>query len=269
MVRAAVAGIGGRMGSRIAQLVRETEAIELVAGFEHPDHPRVGKDLSEVIGGAPCGQTVTDNILQVLDRADVVIDFTNAASSLAHMRAAAASHKAMVVGSTGFSAEQLQDARVLARNFPCVLAPNMSVGVNVLFKVVADVAKLLGDDFDVEIFESHHRFKKDAPSGTALKLAQVIADALGRDLGKSGVFARHGLIGERKSDEIGIQTLRGGDIVGEHTVMFASLGERIELTHRAHSRDNFARGAVHAAQWVVNQPAGLYDMHDVLGIRKA
>lgn len=269
MIRAAVAGIGGRMGSRIAQLIRETEGIELVAGFEHPDHPKKGKDISEVIGGAPSGQTVAGSIQEVLGTADVVLDFTNAATSLTHMQAAAKSKKAMVIGSTGFSPEQMQEARALAQEFPCVLAPNMSVGVNVLFKVVADLAQLLGDDFDVEIVESHHRFKKDAPSGTAVKLAQVIADALDRNLDEVGVYARHGLIGERKGKEIGIQTLRGGDIVGEHTIMFASLGERIELTHRAHSRDNFARGAIHAAQWIVHQPPGLYDMQNVLGIKKA
>jgi 4-hydroxy-tetrahydrodipicolinate reductase len=159
-------------------------------------------------------------------------------------------------------------ARELAAQFPCVLAPNMSMGVNVLFKVVADVARLLGEGFDIEIVESHHRFKKDAPSGTAVKLAQVVAESLNRDLGQVGVYARHGLIGERKSQEIGIQTLRGGDIVGEHTVLFAGLGERIELTHRAHSRDNFARGAIRAALWVVRQPVGLYDMQNVLGIQK-
>jgi len=268
MIRAAVAGIGGRMGSRVAQLIRETDGIELVAGFEHPDHPKIGKDISELVGGAPSGQTVAGNIQPVLDKVDVVIDFTNAATSLAHMQAAAKSKKAMVIGSTGFSAEQMHAARAFAQEFPCVLAPNMSVGVNVLFKVVADVAQLLGDGFDVEIVESHHRFKKDAPSGTALKLAQVIAESLGRDLNEVGVYARHGLIGERKGKEIGIQTLRGGDIVGEHTIMFASLGERIELTHRAHSRDNFARGAIHAAQWIVDHPPGLYDMQNVLGIKK-
>jgi 4-hydroxy-tetrahydrodipicolinate reductase len=173
----------------------------------------------------------------------------------------------MVIGTTGFAPEQVARVQELARQIPCVLAPNMSMGVNVLFKVVADVARLLGDDFDVEIVEAHHRFKKDAPSGTALKLAQNVADALGRDLNQTGVYARHGLIGERTRQEIGIQTVRAGDIVGEHTVIFASLGERIEITHRAHSRDNFARGAIRAAIWVVKQPPGLYNMQQVLGIK--
>ena len=157
MVRAAIAGIAGRMGSRIAQLIGETEGIELAAGFEHPDHPRIGKDISEVTGGAPSGLLVAGTIQAVLDKADVVIDFTSAATSLAHMEAAANAKKPMVIGSTGFSPEQMSRARELAANFPCVLAPNMSMGVNVLFKVVADVARLLGDDFDIEIVESHHR----------------------------------------------------------------------------------------------------------------
>lgn len=267
MVRVAVAGVAGRMGSRIAQLGSEHEDIELVGGFEHPRHPKVGRDLSEIVGGTTSGRTVAGKMEEVLDGADVVIDFTSAATSLGHMQLAAAARKPMVIGSTGFSAEQMTQAGQLAAQFPCVLAPNMSVGVNVLFKVVADVAKLLGDDFDIEIVEAHHRFKKDAPSGTAVKLAEVIARSLGRSLDEVGVYARHGLIGERNGKEIGVQTLRGGDIVGEHTILFAGMGERIELTHRAHSRDNFARGAILAARWIVRQPPGLYDMQSVLGIK--
>jgi len=266
MVRAAVAGIGGRMGSRIAQLVRDTEGIELVGAFEHPAHPAVGSDIAEIIGGAPTGRTVCGSMQEAIREADVVIDFTNAAASLGHLHVAAASKIAMVVGSTGFDAKQMEQARELSRNFPAVLTPNMSMGVNVLFKVVADVTRMLGSAFDVEIVEVHHRLKKDAPSGTALKLAQIVAGALDRELDQVGVYARHGLIGERTDQEIGIQTLRGGDIVGEHTVLFAGMGERIELSHRAHSRDNFARGALRAALWVVHQPPGLYDMQNVLGI---
>jgi 4-hydroxy-tetrahydrodipicolinate reductase len=266
MVRAAVAGIAGRMGSRVAQLVRETEGVELAGGFERPEHPLVGKDLSLAIGGAPLGVTVRESIRDVFADADVVIDFSSAAASVEHLGAACEAGKAIVIGSTGFSPEQMGEAGKLAAKIPCVLAPNMSLGVNVLFKVVADVARLLGDDFDVEIVEAHHRFKKDAPSGTALKLGRVAAEALGRNLDEVGVFERHGMTGERKSREIGIQTVRAGDIVGEHTVIFSSLGERIELIHRAHSRDNFARGAIRAAMWVVGKPAGLYDMRHVLGI---
>jgi 4-hydroxy-tetrahydrodipicolinate reductase len=255
------------MGSRIAQIIQETPGIELAGGFERADHPKVGRDISEAIGGSPTSIVVAPSIVDVLGKADVIIDFTSAAVSLGHFKEAAARKVPMVIGSTGFTAEQIGQVSELAKSAPCVLAPNMSMGVNVLFKVVADVARLLGEGFDIEIVEAHHRFKKDAPSGTAVKLAQVMAQAMGRDLDKAGVYARHGLIGERTSDEIGVQTLRGGDIVGEHTVLFAGLGERIEITHRAHSRDNFARGAIRAALWVVSQSPGLYDMQHVLGIR--
>jgi 4-hydroxy-tetrahydrodipicolinate reductase len=173
----------------------------------------------------------------------------------------------MVIGSTGFSPEEMEEIRDLTGNVPCVLAPNMSVGVNVLFKVIRTVAEILGDDYDVEILEAHHHLKKDAPSGTAMKMAHIIAEALGRDLDEVGIYERKGLIGERPRREIGIQTLRAGDIVGEHTVLFGAVGERLELIHRAHSRDNFAKGAIRAAKWVVEQKPGLYDMQDVLGLR--
>lgn len=267
MLRAAVAGIAGRMGSRIAQIITETDGIELAGGFERCDHPDIGREVAELIGGAPTGMRVSGSIGEVMENADVVIDFTAAAASLNHLRQAAAGRKPMVIGSTGFTPDLLSQARQLVTETPCVLAPNMSMGVNVLFKVVADVARILGAEFDVEIVEAHHRYKKDAPSGTAVKLAEVVADALGRNLEHVGVYARHGIIGERTAQEIGVQTLRGGDIVGDHTVLFAGLGERIEIIHRAHSRDNFARGAVRAACWVVQQAPGLYDMQHVLGIK--
>ncbi|MGC8492960.1 MAG: 4-hydroxy-tetrahydrodipicolinate reductase [Syntrophobacteraceae bacterium] len=267
MIRAAVAGVAGRMGSRIGQILRESEEIELSGGFEYSGHPLVGKDLAEAIGGSPTGRKICGGIEEVLGDADVVIDFTNAASSLKHLQAASQRGLHMVIGSTGFTPAQLEEAGKLAASVSCVVSPNMSVGVNILFKLVAEATRLLGEDCDIEIIEAHHRFKKDAPSGTALKLAQIAAAARGRDLGEVGVYARHGLIGERTGAEIGIQTIRGGDITGEHTVMFASLGERIELVHKAHNRDNFARGAIRAAKWVVTRPPGLYDMGDVLGIK--
>jgi 4-hydroxy-tetrahydrodipicolinate reductase len=267
MVRAAVAGIAGRMGSNIARIIGESEGIELAGGFEYSLHRLVGKDLSEAIGGGPTGNLIKGRIEDVLEAADVVIDFTNAASSLEHLRTASAYGRPMVIGATGFTHEQLDEAAELARKVPCVISPNMSIGVNILFKMVAEAARLLGNGYDVEIVEAHHRFKKDAPSGTAIKLAQLVAQALDRDLGQVGVYARHGMTGERTGSEIGIQTIRGGDIVGEHTVIFASLGERIEIVHRAHNRDNFARGAIRAAKWVINQPGRLYDMSDVLGIK--
>jgi len=267
MVRAAVAGIGGRMGSRIAQLIAGTHGIELTGSFEYPQHPAVGKDIAEITGGSPTGRIVCNDIEHVLASSDVVIDFTNASASVDHLRKAAPTGTSMVIGSTGFSPGQLAEARELARSIPCVLTPNMSVGVNVMFKIVAETARLLSEGYDVEIIEAHHRFKKDAPSGTALKLAEIVAEALGRDLERDGVFARHGIVGERTGREIGVQTIRAGDIVGEHTVLFGGLGERIEITHKAHSRDNFVRGAIRAAMWVVNQPPGLYDMQDVMALR--
>jgi 4-hydroxy-tetrahydrodipicolinate reductase len=255
------------MGSRVAQILGETEGVALAGGFEFAAHPLVGKDLSEAIGGSPTGMKIGGTIQEVVGSADVIIDFTTAASSLENLRSASARGLPMVIGSTGFTPEQLREAQKLAGSVSCVISPNMSAGVNVLFRLVAEAARLLGEGCDIEIVEAHHRFKKDAPSGTALKLAAVAAQALDRDLDQVGVYARHGLIGERKGSEIGIQTIRGGDITGEHTVIFASLGERIELVHKAHNRDNFARGAVRAAKWVVAQPHGIYEMSDVLGIK--
>jgi 4-hydroxy-tetrahydrodipicolinate reductase len=173
----------------------------------------------------------------------------------------------MVIGTTGFSAAEMEEVKVLARQVPCVCSPNMSVGVNLMYKVIGEMAKTLGDEYDIEVIEAHHRLKKDAPSGTALRIAEVLARAVNRDLNQVGVYARKGLIGERKKGEIGIQSIRAGDIVGDHTILFGGMGERIEVTHRASSRDTFARGALRAARWVVRQPSGLYDMTDVLGLR--
>jgi 4-hydroxy-tetrahydrodipicolinate reductase len=173
----------------------------------------------------------------------------------------------MVIGTTGLTSAHLEEIKLLARQVPCVLSPNMSVGVNLLYKVIGEMAKTLGDDYDIEVIEAHHRLKKDAPSGTALKIAEVLARAVNRDLDQVGVYARKGMIGERTKQEIGIQTIRAGDIVGDHTVLFGGMGERIEVTHRASSRDTFARGALRAARWVVRQPPGLYDMMDVLGLK--
>lgn len=265
-IKAAVAGIGGRMGSRIAQILRESDGITLAGGLERADHPMLGWDIGTLTGAQPCGVSVDHNPQAVLQSCDVLIDFTAPEASLKHLEAAVAAQKAMVIGTTGFTSADMEKIRHLAQKIPCVLAPNMSVGVNVLFKILRDITRLLGPDYDVEIVEAHHRFKKDAPSGTALRLAEAVAQARGRTLEDVGLYARHGLIGERSRDVIGLQTVRGGDVVGEHTVYFLGMGERIEVTHRAHSRDNFARGAVTAAKWVVGQSPGLYSMMDVLGI---
>lgn len=268
MIKAIVAGAAGKMGGRNIHMVHQTEGIELVAAFERQGHPAIGQDVGEVVGLGRLGIPVSEELESIVKKGDVVIDFTYHTSSVEHVALAAKHQKAIVVGTTGFTPEEMKEIQKMAKKVRCVLAPNMSVGVNVLYRIVQDAAQVLGEGYDVEIIEAHHRLKKDAPSGTAVKLAQVLAETLGRDLGKVGVYARHGMIGQRTDDEIGIQTVRGGDIVGEHTVLFAGMGERIEIIHRAHSRDNFARGAVRAARWIVNQKNGLYDMQDVLGLKK-
>ncbi len=266
MVKAIVAGAGGRMGGRIIAMIKEADGIELSAAFERPDSPAVGKDAGEVAGIGHIGVEINGSLDQVIDKGDVIIDFTFHQAAVKHAERAASAGRSMVIGTTGFSQEEKARIEELSHSFPCVLAPNMSVGVNLLYKLLEITATVLGDDYDVEIVEAHHRMKKDAPSGTALQLGRVVAQALGRDFDKVAVYERHGIIGERSGKEIGIQTLRGGDIVGEHTVMFAGIGERVEITHKASSRDTFARGAVRAAKWVAGKGPGLYSMQDVLGI---
>jgi len=267
MVRAIVAGAGGRMGSRITNVIHNTEGITLKAAFEHPDSPAVGKDAGVIAGIEPLGVTVADSLDSVIDQGDVIIDFTVGEASLNHSRIAALRGKSMVIGTTGLTSEELGEVRRLSKDFPCILAPNMSVGINLLYRLVDTAARVLGDDYDVEIVEAHHRMKKDAPSGTALQLGRVIAASLDRDFEEVGLFERHGFIGERTKKEIGIQTLRAGDIVGEHTVLFGGTGERIEIVHKASNRDTFAKGAVRAALWIVDRPPGFYDMQDVLGLK--
>lgn len=267
MVKVVVAGASGRMGGRLVSLIKESSDLQLVGAVERKGHTTIGADAGDVAGCGRIGVAVTDNLTALADRADVLIDFTAPDVSLAHMAVMAAYRKTMVIGTTGLSAKQLAELQKLAKQIPCVFSPNMSVGVNVILKVLAEMARTFGEDYDIEVTEAHHRLKKDAPSGTALKIAQVLADATGRDLDKVAVYGRKGMIGERKRGEIGIQVIRAGDIVGDHTVLFGGPGERIEVTHRAHSRDTFARGALRAARWVVTRPPGLYDMHDVLGLK--
>ncbi len=262
-----VAGAAGRMGGRIICLAMKDPELQVVGCFERDGHPLAGREAGQVTGCGPIGLKIATGLAQVIDRAEVIVDFTHYEASLSHLEQAAERGKAIVIGTTGFTPEAMEKVRQLAPRTRCVMAPNMSAGVNVMFKVVADVAKILGPGYDIEIVEAHHRMKKDAPSGTAVKLAEVAAKARGWNLERVGRFERKGLIGERGDEEIGVQTLRGGDIVGEHTVTFAGIGERLEITHRAHSRDNFARGALRAVKWIVNQPPGFYDMHDVLGLK--
>jgi len=267
MIKIAVAGAAGKMGSRIAALSKEYEGLKLAAAFERSGHKDLGKDISAIAGIGEMGVILSDGISGIIDSVDLIIDFTSVESTKENLKMAAAKGKAMVIGTTGFSNEDMKEIAPLTKKIPCVMASNMSLGVNLLLKVLQDVAHALGDDYDIEIIEAHHRLKKDAPSGTALKMAQVIAGAVNRDLDKVAVYARKGIIGQRTKKEIGIQTVRAGDIVGEHTVLFGGLGERIEITHKASSRDTFARGALRAALWLSGKPAGLYDMQDVLGLK--
>jgi len=267
MAKVAVCGAMGRMGKAIlAVLSGNPFGLSLGAALETPGHPLLGRDAFEAAGAGKAGIPVTADFAAALAGAEVVIDFTHPASSVEHAMEAAEAGRPIVIGTTGLSAEQTGKIREAAERVACVLSPNMSVGVNLMFKVAADVARTLGEEYDVEIVEVHHRFKKDSPSGTAVKLADSVAGALGRQMKEAGVYGRQGMVGERTRNEIGVLAVRAGDVVGEHTVIFGGIGERFEITHRAHSRDTFARGAVRAAAWVSGKPAGLYDMNAVLGI---
>lgn len=260
MIRIVVTGIAGRMGTEIAQAAGQSA--RLVAGTVRKGGPAIA--FSEKLG-----LPVFDCLEHALARgADAVIDFTSPESTLEHARICAAHGTALVVGTTGLSPDQKAELATAAEKIPLVFAPNMSVGVNLLLRLAAEAARVLGDAYDVEIVEAHHRHKKDAPSGTALRIAEVVADALGRNLDQVANYGRHGNVGPRPSKEIGIQTVRGGDVVGDHTLFFLGEGERIELTHKASSRGAFAKGAVRAAIWAAAQQPGLYDMQDVLGFRE-
>jgi len=260
-----VAGAAGRMGSRIVACLVDAE-LRLVAALEAPGHPALGRDAGEVAGVGRLGVAIGSDAGAALGRDRILVDFTVPAATLEHLRVAAAAGARAVVGTTGLSGPQREEIGGLARQTAIVLAPNFSVGVTVALKALVLMARALGDDYDVEITEIHHRYKKDAPSGTALSMAEVVAQALGRDLASTAVHGRQGLPGERTQKEIGVFSLRSGDVVGEHTVSFGTLGERLELTHRAHSRDTFARGALRAVRFVAGRPPGLYTMQDVLGL---
>jgi 4-hydroxy-tetrahydrodipicolinate reductase len=264
-IKAIVVGAAGKMGSRIIHIIHETPSISLYRAVERADHPSIAKDIGEIIGLGKIGVPLEGDLKKA--GGDVIINFTNPKTSLDSLEFAKETGLAAVIGTTGLNPEQMERVQELSKDVRCVFSPNMSVGVNVMFRIVQEVARVLGPDYDVEIFEAHHRLKKDSPSGTAVKLGELIAKSVGRDFGKVGVYGRKGMVGERTKEEIGMQVVRAGDIVGEHTVLFGGIGERLEIIHRAHSRDNFARGAIRAAVWVVNQPNGLYDMQDVLGLR--
>lgn len=261
-----VCGAGGRMGRALVPLVHQHSGVALHAAVEAAGHPLLGADIGEAVGLGRLGVRVTDDYRGVVTPETVTLDFTTPAATLDHLRAAVATGAAIVIGTTGFREAEQSELDRLAPQTRSVVASNMSVGVNVLLKLVGTAAGILGADFDPEIVEIHHRLKVDAPSGTALALGRAVTDALGRDLKTEARYGREGVVGKRTANEIGIMALRGGDVVGDHTVVFAGLGERLELTHRSQSRDCLARGALRAALWIVTQPAGRYSMADVLGL---
>jgi 4-hydroxy-tetrahydrodipicolinate reductase len=261
-----VAGAAGRMGSRIIACLPEVRELRLAAAIEAPGHPALGEDAGTRAGLGQLGITISDDAAAVLQPNRILVEFTTPDATVAHLRLVADRGARAVVGTTGLGASQRDEIAALAKRAAIVFAPNMSVGVTLALGLLRTMAKALGDDYDVEITETHHRFKKDAPSGTALRMAEVVADAMGRDLPKVAVYGREGLPGERTRKEIAIFSLRSGDVVGEHTVSFGALGERLELTHKAHTRDTFARGALRAARFVAGRPPGLYSMQDVLGL---
>jgi len=266
MIHVAIAGAAGRMGRQLLDACSRVESIRCSVASEHPDSPFIGADAGEIAGIGRLGIPITADLAPLVDRFDLLIDFTKPAVTIAHLALCRSAGKAMVIGTTGLSTEQKAEIAAGAARIPIVFAPNMSVGVNLCLKLLELAARTLGDSVDIEILEAHHRHKVDAPSGTALAMGQTIAGALGRDLAQCAVYGREGVTGERDRNTIGFATIRAGDIIGDHTVLFADDGERIEITHRASSRMTFAKGAARAAAWLANRPPGLYDMRDVLDL---
>lgn len=264
MVKIAISGAGGRMGRELAIAALSDPEVEVASGTEVPGSAVLGADIGALCGRPAIGTAVTTDMRSALAKADVLVEFTVPAATVEHLRMASELGKGAVVGTTGLSAEEVEVVHAAARRIPVVMAPNMSVGVNVLLQVVPLIARLLGKGYDLEIVEAHHRGKKDAPSGTALKLAEAIAAAIGSDLSKTATYGRSGLA-PRREGEIGIHAVRAGGIVGEHQVLFANDGEQIEIVHRAFSRQNFALGAMRAVKYVAGKGPGLYTMNDVLG----
>lgn len=267
MVRVAVTGAAGRMGRVLIEACQQADGVELGAAIERPGSSVIGIDAGELAGVGRLGVAVVDDLAAVSGDFDVLIDFTRPEVTLANLALCRAAGKRMVIGTTGLDAAQKATLAAASEAIGIVFAPNMSVGVNLCLKLLDMAARVLGDEVDIEIIEAHHRHKVDAPSGTALAMGETVAKALGRDLKECAVYGRQGHTGERDHKTIGFETIRAGDIVGDHTVLFAALGERVEITHKASSRMTFAKGAVRAAQWLMQGEAGLYDMQDVLGLR--
>lgn len=265
-LRIAIAGASGRMGRMLIEAVLNDGGVVLAAVFDRAGAPFVGRDAGELVGSA-CGVVVTDDVRAAIAAADCVIDFTRPEGTLAHLGIARELGKAMVIGTTGFSATEKEAIAAVAKDVPVVFAPNMAVGVNAVFKLLEVAARILDEGYDVEVIEAHHRFKVDAPSGTALRMGEVVARELGRNLDECAIYGREGVTGERKPETIGFSTIRGGDVVGDHTVLFAGIGERIEITHKSGSRMPYALGSVRAARFLAGRKSGLFDMQDVLGLR--
>mgnify|MGYP000008052692 FL=1 len=267
MTRIAVMGAAGRMGKVLIEAVHQASGVTLGAAIVSPRSSLVGADAGELAGVGKLGVCLSNSLAEVASDFDVLIDFTSPELSLANLHECARLNKALVIGTTGLSAEQKQMLLDASQKAPVVFAPNMSVGINLLLDILHRAASVLQEGYDVEIIETHHRHKVDAPSGTALRLGEVVADAMGRNLEECAVYGRKGITGPRSATEIGFETIRAGDVVGDHTVLFASEGERIEITHKASSRMTFAKGAVRACAWLEGQTNGLYDMQDVLGLK--
>ncbi|NYS60402.1 4-hydroxy-tetrahydrodipicolinate reductase [Vreelandella salicampi] len=267
MTRIAIVGVAGRMGRTLVNAVEQDAGATLAGGVVEPGSSLAGVDIGELAGIGKKGVAAVDSLEALADDVEVLIDFTAPKVTLSNLAFCAEHGKRMVIGTTGMSDDEIAELDGFRNRVPMVFAPNMSVGVNLTLKLLQTAAKALGDEgYDIEVIESHHRHKVDAPSGTALKMGEVVAESLGRNLKEHGVFERVGQCGPRSDKEIGFATVRAGDIVGEHTVMFATEGERIEITHKASSRMTFAKGAVRAARWVADKDSGRYDMQDVLGL---
>ena len=264
MIRVAVTGVCGRMGRCITQGISQQTDMKLVGAIQYPGHPQIGHDAGVVAGVGEIGVPVTGKLADVLEITDVIIEFSKPEPTVQHLRQVVNADKAMVIGTTGFNANELVTVKRFASQIRCVMAPNMSLGVNVMIQALELIAKALGDDYDIEAIETHHNRKVDAPSGTAFHLAETVATALGRDLAEVGVYGRHGIVGARSQKQIGTHAIRGGDIAGDHTVLFATEGEQLSVVHRSHSREAYAKGAIRAARWVVDAPKGLHDVSEIL-----
>lgn len=267
MRRIAVIGAAGRMGKTLIEAISQTEGAQLTAAIERPESSLVGSDAGELAGVGRNGVVVQDSLGKVLDDFDVLIDFTHPSTTLINLELCRGAGKAMVIGTTGFTDQQKELLSAAAADISIVFAPNFSVGVNLCLKLLDMAARVMGDEADIEIIEAHHRHKVDAPSGTALRMGEVVADALGRDLNQVAVYGREGQTGARDRQTIGFATVRAGDVVGDHTVLFATEGERVEITHKASSRMTFAKGAVRSSLWLSGRAPGLYDMQDVLSLK--